>query len=318
MVNPTHLTTLVAVLRTGSFAGAARELGYTGSAVSQQIAALERETGLALFDRDARGIRPTSIAEQLHANAQEVFAAIAAFDERVRALGEGGSGTVRLGSFPTASRQFVPAALAEFVRSRPGVELELDEGEPDDLVPRIAERELDMALAYRYDLVPNRWPSTVTVHPLISEQLIAFVPPGHPAAGRQVELRELADETWIATRVDSHCASALERACAAAGFEPRIRYRSNNYSVVASFVRSGLGVALIPALPALALSDRDTDTAEIVDLGVRRHVSLLVAQRHGNPAVAPLADALVQVARRMAARSPGIDLSPELSARPRR
>ncbi|RRJ87936.1 LysR family transcriptional regulator [Gulosibacter macacae] len=81
VVNPTHLTTLVAVLRTGSFAGAARQLGYTGSAVSQQIAAFERETGLTLFERDARGIRPTSVAEQLHAHAHEVFAALASFDD---------------------------------------------------------------------------------------------------------------------------------------------------------------------------------------------------------------------------------------------
>ncbi|NLT27132.1 MAG: LysR family transcriptional regulator [Microbacteriaceae bacterium] len=315
MVNPTHLTTLVAVLRTGSFAGAARELGYTGSAVSQQIAALERETGLQLFDRDARGIRPTAIADQLQASAHDVFAAIASFDERVRSLGEGGSGLVRLGSFPTASRQFVPSALAEFVRSRPGVELELDEGEPDDLVPRLVEREIDLALAYQYDLVPASWPRSLTRLPLLSEQLVAFVPPGHPASGRGIELAELADETWIATRDGSHCAQALERACATAGFEPRIRYRSNNYSVVASFVRSGLGVAVIPALAALSLSDGETDTAEIVDLGVRRHVSMLVDRQRGNPAVAALVDALVQIARRTAARAPGIALAPELRVR---
>ena len=317
MVNPTHLTTLIAVLRTGSFASAARQLGYTGSAVSQQIAAFERETGLTLFERDARGIRPTVVAEQLHERAHEVFAAITAFDDRIRSLGAGDAGRIRLGSFPTASMQFVPAAIAEFVRSNPEVELELDEGEPTRLVPRLESRELDVALAYAYDLVPMRWPSAVTATPLFSEELVAFVPPGHPASGGTIRLADLEEETWVATRVDAQCTLAIERACATAGFRPRIRYRSDNYSVVASFVRSGLGVALIPALAAMTLADGDSDTARVDDLPVRRHVSVLVGPHSGNPAVAHLLDTFASAARRTASRSPGITLAPQLSRRQR-
>ncbi|RRJ87935.1 LysR family transcriptional regulator [Gulosibacter macacae] len=233
----------------------------------------------------------------------------------MRNLGEGGAGRIRLGSFPTASRQLVPAALAEFVRTHPEVELILDEGEPSELVPRLVERELDVALAYRYDLVPMRWPAELTAVHLLSEDLVAFVSPGHPASGQTITLRDLEHETWIATSADAQCAHAVERACAAAGFAPEIRYRSNNYSVVASFVRSGLGVALVPALAATTLADGDTDTATISDLTVQRHVSLLVAPRHGNPAIGKLTETLARAARRTASRSPGITLAPEFASR---
>lgn len=306
MVNPTHLRTLVAVMRTGSFAAAARELGYTGSAVSQQIATFERESGVVLFERDARGIRATPAAEFLVDHAAPVFTALGAFDDVTRALSSGTAGRVRLGSFPTASRQLVPAALAEVLRQRTDLELELDEAEPADLLPRLTARELDIALVYRYDLVPVRWPRAATAHHLLDEELLLFVPPGHRAAQEQLQLHELRDETWISTSKETWGAIALERACAAAGFTPVIRYRSNNYSVVASFVRSGLGIAVIPALAATTLADDSTDTAQLVDLTVRRHVHALVAPFARHSAVEHVVETLRTVARRTAGRSAGL------------
>jgi DNA-binding transcriptional LysR family regulator len=117
MLNPLHLRTLIAVLRTGSFAEAARRLGYTGSAVSQQMASLERAAKLSLFERDAHGIRPTPTADFLAQRAQEVLAAFGEFEDDVQAMSEGSVGRVRLGSFPTASQQLLPLALSVFVQS---------------------------------------------------------------------------------------------------------------------------------------------------------------------------------------------------------
>lgn len=305
-MNPTHLATLVAVLRTGSFAAAARQLGYTASAVSQQIAAFEREVGLTLFERDARGIRPTASAQRLDSRASEVFAALARFDDHVREIGAGTAGRVRLGSFPTANRQLIPATIAEFVRHHAAVELEMDEDEPDLLVPRLVARELDVAIVYEYDLVPARWPAPLRPIRLFSEDLIILLPPGHPCSGSELPITELAEETWVMTRAGSGCATAVERACAKAGFIPRTRYRSNNYSVVASFVRSGLGVAAIPAMAAVALIDGDTDTAALRDVRIQRHVSALVSTDPGNPAAEQLVEILLDTARRLAARSVGI------------
>ena len=137
MLNPLHLRTLTAVLQTGSFAVAARRLGYTPSAVSQQIAALERAAGLPLFEREAHGIRPTPAAAWLRGRGQEVLAALGALQDDLRGLADGVTGTVRLGSFPTAGEHLLPAALAALAAGAPSVEVLLDEGEPDELVPRV-------------------------------------------------------------------------------------------------------------------------------------------------------------------------------------
>ncbi|QUY62983.1 LysR family transcription regulator [Gulosibacter molinativorax] len=313
VVNPTHLETLIAVLRTGSFAGAARQLGYTGSAVSQQIAAFERDTNLTLFERDARGIRATAAAEALGSHANEVFSALSVFDDEIRKLSEGAAGSVRFGSFPSASQQLLPAAVTEFIRKRPDVDLHLEEGEPDNLAPLIISRELDLALAYTYDLAPSKWPVNAKVIPLFSEDLIAFVPPGHELSGSTARISQLAGERWINTQSTSRGAIAFERMCANAGFSPDIRYRSNNYNVVASFVRSGLGVALIPALAAATLEDGDTDTASLSDVTVQRHVVLLKSAANESPALEFLIAAIERASQRLASRTLGIKLDSRLS-----
>src|SRR5699024_9840120 len=108
MLNPVHLQTLITVLRTGSFADAARELGYTGSAVSQQVARLERSARVTLFDRSARSITPTPAAELLASRSREVLATIRDLEDDVLAIAKGRLGTLRVGSFPTASERLLP------------------------------------------------------------------------------------------------------------------------------------------------------------------------------------------------------------------
>lgn len=306
MVNPIHLKTLLAVLRTGSFARAARDLGYTGSAVSQQMLALERDTQVTLFERDARGIRATAAATFLLEHADHVFSAVEAFDDIARSLSSGYAGRVRLSSFPTANRQLVPAALSEVVRRHTQVQLELDEAEPTELLPRLASREVDVGLVYEYDLVPVRWPVELDVIPLFDEELFIFAPPGHPATrtpGRLIDLRE---ETWISTSRESWGGIALDRACAAAGFTPHVRYRSNNYAVVASFVRAGLGVASIPALAASHLTEQCTDLVPVTDLTIRRRTFALVSPHAQHAAIDQVVSTLRAVARRTAARTVGL------------
>ncbi|WP_214106825.1 LysR family transcriptional regulator [Acrocarpospora catenulata] len=134
-----HLLTFQVVHRTGSFATAARELGYTASAVSQQIAALEKETGLTLFEREAHGIRATTVADRLAELSRGMLADVDEFDYQVRRLAKGSSGRLRVGSFTTASVRLVPAALSDFRRRRPGVEITLDDGEPEKLLDSLTD-----------------------------------------------------------------------------------------------------------------------------------------------------------------------------------
>lgn len=249
MLNPVHLRTLESVLRTGSFAHAARVLGYSGSAVSQQMAALERHVRAPLFERDAHGVRPTPLAEFIVERARESLGRLRTLEDDIALLLDGAAGNVRLGSFPTASEYLLPRALSSLMRERAGVEVTLDEREPADLLPLVESGEVDLALVYQYGLARRRWPSALTVHPLLLEDLLLLLPESHPIARTgQPDLAQLAGEKWVSTHPDTAAAAMLTRMCANAGFEPEIAYRSNNYAVVRGLVATGLGIAVTPAL----------------------------------------------------------------------
>ncbi|MEJ3657250.1 LysR family transcriptional regulator [Actinomycetes bacterium KLBMP 9759] len=294
MLNPLHLRTLVEVVRTGSFAEAARRLGYTPSAVSQQIAGLERAVALPLFEREAHSVRATPAAELLAQRSQEVLASFGALEYEVEAIAAGRVGRLRLGSFPTASARVLPRGLAEFVRRHPAVEVRLDEGEPDELLPVLLSGDLDLALVYRYDLVPRRWPSRLVETELLHERVLLLLPPAHPLAGRPVDLAELAGETWIASREGSAGATCLVRACSAAGFTPRVAFRSNDYDVVQGLVAAGLGIALVPELG----HDASAGGVEIATptTSLYRHVSALHREAGATSAVLAALHAIQQAA----------------------
>jgi DNA-binding transcriptional LysR family regulator len=296
MLNPLHLRTLTTVLQTGSFAVAARQLGYTPSAVSQQIAALERATRLPLFEREARSIRPAPAAAILASRGQEVLAVLGALQDDLRGLADGSRGTVRLGSFPTASEQLLPAALAGLAVSQPSVEVLLDEGEPVELTPRLQDGDLDLALVYRYTRVPGRRPRGLTVTPLLREDLVLMLPADHPLGTvGEIPLEQLAEAVWVTSRQGSEGATCLQRMCADAGFQPRITYRSNDYDVIRGFVRSGLGIALVPVLGLV----RDPGVITVHPAGMRAHryVGVLTREDVRNPAVHGVIAALVDSAR---------------------
>ncbi|UYM07271.1 LysR family transcriptional regulator [Solicola gregarius] len=306
MLNPVHLRTLTAVVRTGSFADAARRLGYTASAVSQQIAALERAVQVPLFERDAHSITATPAAEFLAERAHDALLALDGLDDDVRGLAAGELGRLRLGSFPTASERLLPGGLSAYRDDHPDVRVELDEGEPAELVALLRDGELDVAVVYRYDLVPQRWPAGLVRTPLVDERLLLLLPDGHPLVRpARVTLADLADETWVRTREGSSGATCLDRMCAVADFVPRVSVRSNDYDVIREFVRSGLGIALVPALahePAEGIATRTLD-----DVDVRRHVLALHRATGVGPTAPVLIAALAAAAVDVAARIDGVD-----------
>lgn len=278
------------VLRAGSFAAAGRQLGYTGSAVSQQMMALEAECGLTLFQRSAHGIRPTPAAELLTERAGDILGALASLEEVVREIATGTRGRLGLGCFPTASEVLVPDALARFARMFANVDVRFDDGEPESLLPRLVEGDLDLLVVYRYDLVPQPWPAGVRRTPLHAEAVKLLVPEDHRTRPGRLHLADVADASWISTRQGSAGTLALERCCAMAGFTPRIRYRSNDYDVVRSFVRAGFGVAAVPRLGFMGrLGLRALDLS---DLTLRRHVEVLTAAKPDSPAIIGMITAL--------------------------
>jgi len=293
MLNPVHLRTLVEVVKTGSFAEAARRLGYTSSAVSQQVSAFERAVGVTLFEREAHSIRPAAAALLIADRGGELLAALDGFEHEVKAMVQGLRGRLRIGTFPTASSRIVPKALAKLSADLPDAEIRLDEAEPEDVLPLVLTGKLDLALVYAYDLVPQTWPEELTVLPLLDENLLIMVPVDHPAAKSPGKLEDLKDERWIASRDGTSGATSLTRLCAAAGFAPRIAFRSNDYEVVQSLVAAGVGVALVPALGYKALAG--THAMPLRSKPLRRHVHVVHRTANTNPLLRDAVNALREV-----------------------
>ncbi|MGW0734884.1 LysR substrate-binding domain-containing protein [Streptomyces sp. NPDC002851] len=287
MLKPLHLLTLKAVVRSGSFALAARELGYTASAISQQISALEKDSGLVLFEREAHGIRPTAAAHRLVDLSTRALAAMDDLTYQVHELATGATGRLRLGSFPTAGVRLVPPALSALSATHPRAQIQLEEGEPDELVAALGTGDLDLALVYEYGLSPRQWPDGLSRHPLLREDLILLRP--HDS-GLSAQLGKLSRARWITSREGTAGARSLTRLCAAAGFDATVAFRSNNYDVVRELVSAGLGVAVVPALghvPSDAI-----EATRLTQRSAHRQVMAVHRAESGNPLLATMLAAL--------------------------
>lgn len=243
------LSTLREVMRHGSFAAAARELGYTASALSQQISGLERSLGIQLFEREAKRIVPTEAAEYLVQRSAELFALLKQIDLDVGRLGAGQAGRLRIGSFHSAGGKLLGKAIAQFLVRRRDTEITLDEGEPHELFPRVADGSIDIALGFEYELVPASFPPGLRLEEVATEDLLVVAPAKHRLSAKQsVHLAELRDETWAAHLSDTPANRCLHTFTATAGFTPEVAFHSNNPGTILGLVDSGLAIALMPRI----------------------------------------------------------------------
>jgi DNA-binding transcriptional LysR family regulator len=247
MLDVKRMRVLREVAAQSSFSGAAEKLGYTQSAVSQQIAALEREAGVVLIERNPRGIRLTDAGEALVRHTEGILARLTDAEEELEAIAGLRGGRLRLASFPTAGATLMPKAIAEFSRRHPGVELSLSEADPPQSVPRLRAGELDLVLVDDTDPVLDD--REVEFEHVLDDPLFAVLPKEHALAGRRrIKLADLAPEPWIQTSCACACSRHTQEACSRAGFEPRVAYESDDFGVVQGLVAAGVGVALIPGL----------------------------------------------------------------------
>ncbi|MFH0242778.1 LysR family transcriptional regulator [Streptomyces sp. HK10] len=306
MIEARHLRVLRAVARTGSLSAAARALGCTQPAVSQQMKALEQTAGTALLVRAGRETRLTEAGEALVRHAAGILAGLAAAEEEVAAIAGLRAGRVRLVSFPSASSAIVPAAVAAMRAEYPGARVSLVEAQPPRSVEALREGECDIALAYRYPDAAGpvegdpEWGELV-VRPLLTERLVGLVPEDHrlaraAEAGEDVGLVELAGESWIAGC--PRCRGHLVEVCERAGFTPRIDFATDDYPAVVGLVGAGLGVAVLPGLAVESVRPRGVRTVGISPR-VRREVAALTLPDLARvPAVAAMLDRLSEAARR--------------------
>lgn len=265
MLDLRRLRVLRVVAEHGSLRAAAEAMSYSRAAISQHIAALEREVGAPVLERHARGVRLTDVGRVLVAHTDAVVARLSEAEAEVEAIADLRAGRVRLGSFTSAIGALLPEALQLMGTRYPGVELTLVSGESDQLITALRRRDIDCAVIFQA-ADDRRREAGIDLHPLIEDPLIVALPAEHPLAARlRLRLADLRNERWIQGS-HGYCLAPLRRACWRAGFEPYIAYECDAFDATLRLVSAGLGVALVPRMvvrdpvPGVAWRDLGADT----------------------------------------------------------
>jgi molybdate transport repressor ModE-like protein len=302
MLDVRRMRILREVAEHGSFSAAADSLHLTQSAVSQQIAALEREAGTTLLDRNRGHVRLTDSGEALVGHAEAVLARLDEAERELHEIAGLRSGHIRVVSFPTAGATLVIKAVASFRRKHPGVEPRLTEAEPEESIPQLRAGEHDLALVYDYVNVPLPEDRDVEATFLLEERMQLALPKGHPLAEeKSVPLSDLAEETWIIGTCAGSCSDNVKLACRRAGFEPEVGFESNDYQVHQSLVSAGMGISLVPEL---LLTGRHPGM-KVVEIEPDPPVRRVWAITRRGPARSPATDAMLEVLQRESARFAG-------------
>lgn len=286
MLDAARLNVFREVARHGSLSAAADALAYTQPAISRQIATLEREAGAQLLERTARGIRLTEAGRVLLEHAEAILDRMTAAQAQVDAVGTLGGGRLRIGSFPTANATIVPRAIAAFSAEHPDIELELVEAVSAENLPRLLAGEIDVLIGTEYEDMPPGHRDAVDAEHLIDDEMLVALPAAHPLARKpKLRLRDLAEETWI-EGAHPDCRRPLLQACAAQGFEPRIRFGAEQWLGKQGLVAAGVGVTLIPGLAIATVRD-DIAIRRLGRDAPRRAVVVLLPRGYRAPAVDP-------------------------------
>jgi DNA-binding transcriptional LysR family regulator len=249
MLDVKRLRVLREVITQGSFSGAADTLYLSQSAVSQQIATLEREVGMQLVERTREGTKPTDAGRVLVSHADAAICRLDEAEQELKELAGLEGGEVRIASFPSASATVLTLGVSQFTKRHPKVKLTVADAEPEVSVPRLRGGELDLAITFDYPTLPEPEERDIEHTLLLTESMHVALPLDHPLASRaRVKMSDLADEDWLSGGSPSSCGLIVSEACRDAGFEPRIGFESDDYHVLQGFIAAGLGVTLLPDL----------------------------------------------------------------------
>jgi molybdate transport repressor ModE-like protein len=301
MIDVRRLRVLRALADRGTVAAAADALHLTPSAVSQQLAALEREVGQPVVERRGRGLVLTGAGEILLEHAHALFAQLERAEADVAAHGRGELGAVVVGAFPTALAAVAAPAVEALAGSHPGLRVTLLDVESPHCFAALADERIDLAISMESASAPPPDDPRFARRPLLDDPLDAALPTGHPLGARSaIALAALAGETWVGPSAGTSCLEVTLAGCATAGFTPRLTHRTNDFTTLMTFVAAGLGVALVPRLA----QGQILDGVALVPLrGEPPARRVFAATRRGGearPIVAALLDALVGAAQRVA------------------
>ncbi|GGM36099.1 LysR family transcriptional regulator [Longimycelium tulufanense] len=242
-----RLRVLVEVAHAGSIAAAAQRMSFTPSALSQQLAKLEREVGGQLLERRADGVRLTRAGRVLVEHGERVLGELRDAEDAVRAALGAHPQRLSIGTFASAGRIFVPGVLATLRRTHPTVELSLLDLEPPAGYGLVAARELDLLITHRYPGVFLPGARGLRRSRLLTDPLRLVLPAAHPLAQtRRVTLADLTGEEWICGQRGVPNRVFLDGLADQAGVRLHFAYETHDYVVTLSLLAAGVGVALVP------------------------------------------------------------------------
>jgi len=284
-----HLAALEAIVETGSFAAAARKLGYTQSAISQQIAVLERAAALQLLQRPGgrRPVTATEAGERLLRHAARATAAMRAAEADLHALAQGDAGTLRVATFQSVGVRVIPPVMRLYAARWPAIEVRLVEAEYGPLIELLVRGELDLAF------VADPLETAIERIDVLTDPYVLLAPAGSELAqtGKSVSVREIAQLPLIAYRGTQGGEAHLRRK----GFDPRVVFRSDDSGIVQGLVGAGVGYAFVPRL-TIDQSDPDITTIDVRGITPREIGLAWHADRTLSPAARAFVDVVEEVA----------------------
>ena len=311
MLGVWRLQLLREISRRGSIKAAAEAMSITPSAVSQQLAILEREAGVELLEKSGRRVRLTEAAALLVRHADTITGAIAAAEADLASLQQLVTGTLRVAAFPTAARAVMPPVMTALSRRHPALRVTLRDLEAAESLTALQMDEIDLAIVDEYDEPERVSNGGLEFCEFMRDPLYLALPPNpsdspsRPAG--PVPLSDFRDAFWIMDTEDSHLGQVTLRACRSSGFEPHVRSNCKDFSVIIALVEAGTGVGMLPGLAIYArpvrASVHPTDPAL-----ARRIASVIRPERRSHPMIV---SALAELDRFGAAYSPPLLGAPE-------
>ncbi|MEU3649730.1 LysR family transcriptional regulator [Lentzea sp. NPDC034063] len=295
MLDLGRLKALNAVAVHGTVGAAAEVLGYTPSAVSQQIAKLERETRTTLLERSGRGVRLTDAARLLADTASQVLklveeAEVALEEQRGAAIGR-----LCIGAFATAARGLLPGVLADLIDRHPALDVRLTEIDPPNATEAVARGELDLAIVHDWANTPLPVPASLSRVFIADDVAEVLIPAANPLSRREfLEPADLADERWICQTEGSICYDWLVRTFHGAGIEPVVAYHISEYRTQIALLAKGIGVALIPQLGRGEVPD-SVRAVPLRPTPTRRLYAVWRTQASRRPAITAALDVIKQL-----------------------
>jgi molybdate transport repressor ModE-like protein len=290
MLDVRRMRVLREVAACGSFSAAAESLSFTQSAVSQHVAALEREAGTQLVERGRRGVRLTEAGRVLVGHADAILARIESAEDDLAALAGLRGGRLRLISFQSGGSTLAPRAVAAFRERHPQVELSMLEAEPDEAGERLRSGDVDLALVYDHESTPGLLAAELQLTHLLDDRYDAILPAGHALAGRRrLSLSDLSGEPWVASTSMCGCRQITESVCREAGFAPNVAFEADETQAAQALVAAGVGVTLLPQL-ALTTMHPGVVARRLSDPPARR----IWAARLEGAYASPASDAMLQ------------------------